>query len=185
MAGAKHPRLNVGPSASFPPVLGRAPRVLILGTMPGQRSLDEQQYYAHPRNSFWWIMEQAFGLDHRAPYADRIHELQKLPVALWDVLASCVRPGSLDSDIQRNSEIPNNISCLLVSNPSVVTVLCNGQAAATLFRRHILPTLAYDVKARIELRAMPSTSPAYAAMGRDEKAAQWLAALNEAGVLGA
>jgi len=88
---------------SFAPIIGRQPRVVILGSMPGVASLEALQYYAHPRNAFWPILGELFGIDPTAEYEARIRELEKLPVILWDTLQACHRPGSLDSDIDADS----------------------------------------------------------------------------------
>lgn len=161
---------------SFAPLIGDSPRILILGTMPGQRSLQDQQYYAHPRNSFWWVMQQGFGIPADASYEARVKALKTLPVILWDVLATCVRPGSLDAAIQKGSEEPNDFEALFQRYPTLERVICNGQAARRLFRKHGETMLSPDVLARLDVRTAPSTSPAYASLTWDEKYEGWSAA---------
>lgn len=159
---------------SFAPVVGEAPRVLILGSMPGVRSLSEAQYYAHPQNAFWTVMAKAFDLEVYGAYTDRLGELRRKGFALWDVLASCRRSGSLDSAIERGSEIPNDIVEFLDAYPSIRLVGFNGRAAETLFRRHVLPTLSEAHKARLRFASLPSTSPANASLSVDQKISRWL-----------
>ena len=91
--------------SGFPPIIGGEPRILILGSMPGIKSLEAVEYYAHPQNAFWWIMAQLFELDLRADYPQRCRALIRAGVAVWDVLHDCERPGSLDSSIVRLSLI--------------------------------------------------------------------------------
>ncbi|MDC0949010.1 DNA-deoxyinosine glycosylase [Gammaproteobacteria bacterium] len=157
---------------SFSAAISSPPRLLILGSMPGQRSLADQQYYAHPRNAFWPIVSQVFAIDSALPYSLRLNALTDKGVALWDVLAECERHGSLDQHIERHSERANAIEALLDAYPSIAVIACNGQAAGRLLKRHF-PGL----DARFEVVVLPSTSPAYAAMSLAEKTARWASAL--------
>lgn len=147
-------------------------RVLILGSMPGQASLAAGQYYAHPRNAFWPILAAYCGVPADAPYAERVAALSRSRIALWDVLQSCTRPGSLDSAI--SDPEPNDFAGLFRRCPQVDTILFNGGAAAALFARHVLPGLANPPAQRIIL---PSTSPAHAAKSLVAKQVAWHAAL--------
>jgi len=159
---------------SFPPVVGPAPKLLILGSMPGVRSLEQAQYYAHPQNLFWKIMEDNFLCDFNAPYGQRITCLTNHHIALWDVLASCYRPGSLDSDIAKPS--PNPISQFVSDHPSLERILLNGKSAEKWFRK-FFPN--FDA---IDVLTVPSTSPANASVPRPEKQGQWKKALQFARV---
>lgn len=149
---------------SFSAVLGARPRILILGSMPGAASLAAQRYYAHPRNLFWPIMARLCGFDPALDYPLRLRALTSTGIALWDVLARCERPGSLDTAIVRSSERPNPIEALLSAHTTIRLVACNGGTAHALFRRHIVPVIAPDVAGRIEVLRLPSTSPANASM---------------------
>ena len=100
---------------TFGPSISPRCRVLILGTMPGVASLAAGQYYAHPRNQFWDIMGALFGAGRDLSYARRLARLRAAGVALWDVVAECERPGSLDSAIRR--EKPNDLAGLLRFDP--------------------------------------------------------------------
>lgn len=157
---------------ALPLVIGPAPRALVLGSMPGRRSLAEQRYYAHPRNLFWTFMGELFdaGWDH--PYEERLARLTRAGIALWDVLAGCERPGSLDAAIVRSSEVPNPIPELLAANPSITTIACNGAKAHELLRRHILPSLPPE---RAQILRLPSTSPANASIPLTARRAAWSA----------
>ena len=158
------------PSQSFPPIARADARILILGSLPGQRSLQAGQYYAHPQNAFWKIMQALAGAD--GGYEQRCKALQDFGVALWDVLAESVRPGSMDADIRLDTVRPNNFAKLFRDCPEISRVCFNGQKAATLYER--LVGLDAD---SIRFETLPSTSPAYAAMPYQEKLARWRAAL--------
>lgn len=154
----------------FAPIVGDKPKVLILGTMPSQKSLEQQQYYGHPQNRFWWIMGQLFGFDATLPYQDRVECVSQYPIVIWDVIASCHRPGSLDSAIDEQTLVPNTIPELLHAYPSIRYIAFNGKAAQRLFRKHLKDALvSMDV---IQL-ALPSTSPAHASMKPEQKLEQW------------
>lgn len=156
----------------FPPVVGRQPRVLILGSMPGVASLAAQEYYALPRNAFWPIMGKLFGACFELAYQDRLDVLKTGRVALWDVLGSCVRPGSLDASIDANSAVANDFGQLFADYPSIDRVFFNGKKAAEMYRRHVVTVLTSRA-AQISDDTLPSTSPAHASLSFDEKLAAW------------
>ena len=156
---------------SFAPVVGKRPRILILGSMPGIASLKAVQYYAHPRNAFWPIMAELFAIDATADYAGRIAQIETKPVVLWDTLKRCYRAGSLDSAIARDSVEANDIPGLLREYPEINTVACNGASSADYFLRLVLPELA--AIRQVELLKMPSTSPANAGMTFAQKLDSW------------
>lgn len=160
---------------SFPPLRGHQPHSLILGSMPGQASLDANQYYAHPRNAFWPIMAELFAFEAALPYAARCGALTNAGVAVWDVLQACVRRGSLDSAIETDSEVANDIPALLQDQPGITRILFNGAKAETVFRKHLLPGLDQH---QIKLQRLPSTSPAHAALCFADKLAAWRQSLS-------
>ncbi len=155
----------------FPALIGDAPKVMILGSMPGQASLKQFQYYAHPRNAFWPIMGELYDAGFDVEYTLRIERLLARHIAVWDVVQQCVRPGSLDSAIQRSTVVTNDFSACLKAHPSISTLLFNGGAAFTLFKRHALPTLLPDHN--VTCVQLPSTSPAHARISFQEKLMLW------------
>ena len=158
------------PSQSFPPIARPDARILVLGSLPGQRSLREQQYYAHPQNAFWRIMGELYGAE--GEYEERCDALVEHGIALWDVLAESVRPGSMDSDIRLETARPNDFAGLFSDCPEIARVCFNGQKAAAMFERFVgLDT--FDK----HFATLPSTSPAFASMPYTEKLARWEAAL--------
>lgn len=160
---------------SFPPRAARDCRVLVLGSMPGERSLAEQRYYAHPHNLFWPFMGELVGAGPTLDYAARIALLKAAGIGLWDVLKHCERPGSLDGRIVRASEVPNDLPGLIARRPRLLTIAFNGAKAAQAFRAHVLGELDEETRARLTLLSLPSTSPAHASMPRAEKLARWMA----------
>jgi hypoxanthine-DNA glycosylase len=157
---------------SFAPVVGEGSRVLILGSMPGVKSLAEQRYYAHPRNAFWPIVSVLFAIDLDLDYDERIAALPTHGVALWDVLASCERRGSLDSAIVSERAQANPIAAFLASHPSIEAICFNGHSVQTLFERHVRPSAGALVHSLRHL-CLPSTSPANARLNLEQKLAQW------------
>ena len=156
---------------SFEPIIGHRPRVIILGSMPGVASLEAVQYYAHPRNAFWPIMADLFGIDPEASYPLRIQQIAKAPVILWDTLRSCHRPGSLDADIARDSVQANDIVGLLKKYTGIRAIAFNGGTSEKYFKKLVAPHL--PQQRDIELLRMPSTSPAHAGMNFVQKLAAW------------
>lgn len=161
----------------FGPVADEQSRVLILGSMPGVASLEKNQYYGHPRNAFWPIMGELFGAGPELDYQMRLQTLLAHRVALWDVLVSCQRPGSLDADIQPGSEQANDFRTLPGKGSSIRAVFFNGMTAERLFMKHVAASIC-DLATRCELIRLPSTSPAHAAMSYDEKLLAWNVIIN-------
>lgn len=165
----------------FPPLADPRAELLILGSMPGRASLQADQYYAHPRNAFWPILGRVLGFAPAAPYAERCAHLCAGRVALWDVLEACVRPGSLDADIDEASIRPNDFATFFAAHARVRQVLFNGAMAEKSYRRHVMSGLP-PAAAALPVRRMPSTSPAHAALSLEQKVAVWQAALRDAGI---
>jgi len=161
---------------SFGPISNPASRLLILGSMPGKASLRAGQYYAHPQNAFWKMLGELLGFDQATPYEARIACLRERGIALWDVLRSCVRETSLDSDIDEASIIVNPFEQFLEVHPAIQTICFNGAKAEASWRRHVLPKL---LPARpIAYHRLPSTSPANASIRYADKIDAWKRALD-------
>lgn len=161
---------------SFPPITTPHARLLILGSMPGVASLQAQQYYAHPQNQFWPIMGALLSFDPQISYTERCARLETAGIAVWDVLQSCERAGSLDADIDPRSSVPNDFSAFFATHPLIQRVCFNGATAEQIFRQQKM-----DLP-ELELIRLPSTSPAHAGMQREIKLARWREAITLASV---
>lgn len=152
---------------SFEPLVDAKCKILILGSMPGRKSLDMQEYYAHPQNRFWKLM--AYLLDEPAPtdYNAKRALLLRHHIALWDTLAFCEREGSLDSDIK--NEQPNAICELLAEQQNIQAVFCNGGKAATAFKKYF----AHKLSRQLDVYYLHSTSPANARMRLENLVQEW------------
>jgi TDG/mug DNA glycosylase family protein len=159
----------------FPPIADRRARVLILGSMPSAASLAAGEYYAFRHNQFWRIAGEIAGIAHDAPYARRLAALRRHRIALWDVVASCVRPGSLDSAILAHTIRVNDFAGFLAAHPAIRRICFNGRMAESAWRRHVAPTLAES--RALEYRPLPSTSPAHAGMSYRAKLERWRSAV--------
>ena len=142
---------------SFKPSIDNNSKILILGSMPGVKSLEEQQYYAHPQNRFWKVLGNICNEPKLAKfnYEIKLKILLENNIALWDTIKSCKREGSLDSDIQ--NEKPNNISELLKQFPNIKVICLNGNKAYSAFKKYFPMLLK-----QYSCRKLPSTSPANA-----------------------
>ncbi len=150
----------------LPCVVGESPRVLILGSFPGTKSLARAQYYGNPKNQFWMIIGSLLGIPESLPYAERTKMIRDAGIALWDIVRSCERTGSMDDKI-RNVRI-NNIPAVLEQCPSINLIALNGGTAGKYFTR-AWPGGFPGVRVVI----LPSTSPANARMGLEEKVRSW------------
>ena len=158
----------------LPPVVGRASRLLILGSFPGAASLQAQQYYGHPRNHFWPLLSAIWGVDLVGrPYRARIAELRARGVALWDIYASCRREGSLDQAIE--APCLNDLASLRRRVPGLRLVAHNGGESAR--------ALATMQALGIEAVRLPSSSPANASWSFERKLAAWREAFRRAGLV--
>ncbi len=169
VASAEADRAPVLRLTGLPPVIAPDTRVLVLGSFPGAASLAARQYYAHPRNHFWPILQEIFDSTQRrvvlCSYENRIEWLLSQGVGLWDVYASCERTGSLDSAI-RNAEV-NDFAALAARCPNLRAIAHNGGESF----RHARQMAALGVP----VHRLPSTSPANASWSFERKLDAWRA----------
>ncbi len=168
MKNAPVPAAEIPPVLSFPPIADSDARVLILGSMPGKASLRAMQYYAHPRNAFWQIMGALLGAGPDIAYQARTNKLKAAGIAVWDVLASCVRVSSLDADIDPDTLLVNDFQSFYRAHPKITDVFFNGAVAEKFYRKHI-----QFQHLTLNYRRLPSTSSAHAGMRDAQKLQAW------------
>lgn len=152
----------------LPPVWREDARILLLGSFPGTASLAASAYYAHPRNQFWPIVGALIGQPLAdLPYPERLEQLRQHHIALWDTVAQCRRRGSLDANIR--DAFLNEFQPLLERLPQLKLVAFNGKQAAR--------QQAHFAAAGYATAILPSTSPAHASLGFQQKHAAWAQAL--------
>ncbi|MCP5452884.1 MAG: DNA-deoxyinosine glycosylase [Spirochaetaceae bacterium] len=159
--------------AGFDPVVDDRTRILVVGSMPGTESIRRGEYYAHPRNRFWRMVEAVLGIPSSLPYDDRLRCLNDSGIGLWDVLSSCERRGSMDAYIRRRSEIYNDFASLLRMRRGIRAICCNGVKAYDSFSRHIMPSIEASIAERLSIVRLPSTSPANAAYLYEDIVMSW------------
>ena len=142
--------------------------MLVLGSLPSAASLRAREYYAHPRNAFWKIMRVIAGAT--GDYASRCRALEERGIAVWDVLRSSIRPGSLDADIDMASAVPNDFAGFFARHDRVRLVCFNGRKAQDMFRRCVQPGLPRELP---RFALLPSTSPAHASLTVADKIDTW------------
>lgn len=155
-----------GRKRCFDPVIDDRTRLLVLGSLPGEKSLVLQQYYGNRQNKFWMLMSEVIDLDLVAlDYTSRLDALLARGIGLWDVVADAHRKGSLDSQIRERND--NDLLGLLARHANIEAIAFNGGTAGRLGRKVLgEAALAYQI---FEL---PSSSPAHTLPYAD-KARQW------------
>jgi TDG/mug DNA glycosylase family protein len=156
----------------FMPMVSENADVLILGSMPSGASLLRQQYYGHPRNAFWPIMSALFGMEPGLCYPERKEALMNNGIAVWDVLQSCNRLGSSDSNIKLASIRINDFAGFFAEYKYIRQVFFNGKMAEKVYQQRILPVLNYRFS-YLEYHCLPSTSPANASLKFEQKIEAW------------
>ena len=134
-----------------------------------------QQYYAHPGNAFWYIILAHLGCQSLS-YRERVELIQRHDIALWDVMHSCKRQGSLDSNIEEASIVVNEFEDYFLQHANIKAVIFNGAKAEQAYKRRVLPSLT-EKHSGHELIRMPSTSPAMASLNKKQKYLAWHEAL--------
>jgi hypoxanthine-DNA glycosylase len=157
----------------FPPVADSNAKVLILGSMPGIESLNQNHYYAHAQNAFWKIMDELAGAHPGLPYEKRLHKLTTAHIALWDVLATCERESSLDTHIR--NEKSNDFTAFFAQHPHITCVFFNGAKAEQSFSKLVL---GIQELPPLTFQRLPSTSPAHAVMRYEDKLKAWRTVMN-------
>ena len=152
----------------FPPVTRPDTRLLVLGSLPGAISLAQQRYYAHPQNQFWRLMSAVIGQDLvPLAYEERLKALLDAKVGLWDTVAAATRDGSLDSAIRLHEA--SDLAALVATLPNLRAIGFNGAKSAAIGRRQL------GEASGLALIDLPSSSPAYASLGFEQKREAWLA----------
>ncbi len=157
---------------SFPHISNKDSRILILGSMPGKESLAKNEYYAHPRNSFWKIMKEILNFPEEATYSARKKILLGNKIALWDVLQTCTRKSSLDSDIIESTIICNDFKKFYRSRPKIKNVFFNGKKVEAVYMKYVYPNMPDSLRQKI-YTGLPSTSPANARYTLNAKIKAW------------
>lgn len=158
---------------SFDYIADNMTSTLIIGSMPGEVSLAAGEYYAHKHNLFWRFVFEAFGEEYNVPkYKEKITLLTSHRFGLWDAAKSCMRDGSLDTNI-KNVE-PNDFKTLFQIYPNIRRLLFNGQKAFQLFKR-----FHGDLLEKLDYVVLPSTSPANASIPLDKRRQDWFEALRK------
>jgi len=151
----------------FAPVTRADTRILVLGSLPGIKSLEAGQYYAHPRNLFWRLIGDVIAQNLvPLPYEARLQALLGARVGLWDTVAAATRKGSLDADIRLHEA--SDVARLAGTLPDLRAIAFNGAASARIGRKQLSGI------AEIELIDLPSSSPAYASLPFAAKREAWL-----------
>ncbi len=150
---------------SFDPISNEKSRILILGSMPGDTSLELQEYYGHARNRFWKIIAAITNSEIPITYNDKKNLLLKNGIALWDVIKQANRIGSLDTAIK--NEKVNELDIFIKKHKHLHTICFNGKKAETLYKKY------FTLETNIRYLTLPSSSPANASIGLESIQNAW------------
>jgi hypoxanthine-DNA glycosylase len=151
--------------SSFDPISDSNSKILILGTMPGDKSIELNEYYAHSGNRFWKIIAEITENDIPRNYDDKKKLLLKSQIAIWDVVYKAERKGSLDIEIKK--EVPNNLNKFIKEHKKLKIIVFNGKKSETLFNKY------FKRETDIKYISLPSTSPANTRLSYDKLCKIW------------
>lgn len=140
--------------SSFPPIADEHIKILILGSLPGDKSLAESEYYAHPRNRFWKVLAEITSSIFPTNYEAKLKMLSENKIGVWDVVQKAQRVGSLDTNIL--DEVPNNLDEFIANHPNLEIIVFNGSKSQKLYDKY------FKRQPNVKYLEMPSTSPANA-----------------------
>ena len=152
-------------SHSFPPLIYEDVEILILGSLPGKKSIELKEYYGHPRNRMWKILSTITYSDLPTDYDSKKTFLQKNKIGLWDVASSAERKGSLDSNIKK--ETPNDVDSLLQDFLSIKVIGFNGKKSENMYSKFFI------LNESIKYVSLPSSSPANMAISFNDICNRW------------
>lgn len=163
-------KVNLTLKSSFKPIVYSDTKILILGSLPGDLSIQQGEYYAHPRNRFWKILATMAKSTVPEYYKQKKELLKTLKIGIWDVAHSAIRKGSLDTAIM--NEIPNDLPALLKKNDRICIIAFNGQKAEKMYDKYFVR------QDRLIYITLPSSSPANASMGFERIYESWKEAIS-------
>lgn len=152
------------------PVANSKATLLVVGTFPGAESLLVREYFANRRNRFWGVAAEIWDVDPISKYSVRCVQLIKNGIALWDVIGSCERKGSLDARIRDGSA--NDFVGFLRAHRRIGTICFNGKKAERLFKKLVVPLLSSPF-ASIHRISLPSTSAANTRFRFEDLVKEW------------
>lgn len=150
---------------SFPPITNKKIKILILGSLPGEESLKQQEYYAHPRNKFWKVIAVITKSESPVTYSDKLKMLELHNIGVWDLVHKADRIGRMDTAIK--NAIPNDLNNFIVKHPNIKIIAFNGLKAQALFDKH------FKRNRHISYFCLPSTSPANAGISFEKICNLW------------
>lgn len=157
--------ISLNSKSSFEPISNVETTILILGTLPGDKSLELGEYYGHPRNRFWKVISTITNNEIPLTYSDKKRLLLKSKIGIWDVAHKADRKGSLDSAIEY--EEPNDLENFIAQHKSLKIIVFNGKKSEVLFNKY------FNRKNNLEYISLPSTSPANTGIDFDEICKLW------------